>query len=109
RLDRFGADPSRVAVLAYPSNPTPDWFAHLEQIRERYPTRPLVTVVDGLLKFSGLDDENDSARWEAWFNGVTPTLRRLHVTAFYNHHAKKSDGRYRGSSAIAANVDYLLE
>lgn len=105
RFQRFGADPANVFVAAHLARP----FADLEHGAEQF--RPTLIVIDTLAAFveEMVQDAHESAAW-------TPIMLRFSRLAHDSgaavvllHHARKSDGTYRDSTAIGAGVDVILE
>ena len=71
---------------------------------------PTVVVVDTLFRYAGIEDENNASQWQPFlkqFDAVAETGAALVVV----HHSTKGsdDGRYRGSSAIGAWADFIME
>jgi hypothetical protein len=105
RLNDFGCDPERVYILDRVTDPVADVWAAIEQ------TRPVLIVIDTLASLvSTLDlDPGSSAAWTPIMAGFCRMARDSGAAVLLIHHARKSDGAYRDSSAIGAGVDLILE
>jgi hypothetical protein len=70
-----------------------------------------VVCIDTLAAlFSGLiEDPHNSAEWTLQLQRIVRLARDTDTAWILNAHARKSDGRYRDSTAIGANVDMILE
>lgn len=108
RLVRFGADPARIAFVQRGEE-------HLvKRIRDATESfKPDLVIVDTLVEFanaiSGATLEpNDSQGWASVMGEIT-ALAREFCAVLLLHHAAKSDGRYRDSTAIGAAVDVIIE
>ncbi|HSW29671.1 MAG TPA: AAA family ATPase [Longimicrobiales bacterium] len=104
-LHDFGADPSRVFVVDRLVDPFNDLARAIET------TSAGLVVVDTLAAFAeGLvDDPSSSSAWTAVMSKFTRLTRDSGTALLLLHHARKSDGAYRDSSAIGAGVDVLIE
>lgn len=108
RLVRFGADPDRIAVV---SRTDTDLIRAIWRAAEEI--KPALIVWDTLGAFAnhisgGKDlDPGDSQGWTRVMNEITEIARTFGATLIL-HHARKSDGKYRDSTAIGANVDMIL-
>ena len=73
--------------------------------------RPALVVVDTLAAFAR-DANAESGNASAWLpivQGLTDIARRTDAGLFLLHHARKSDGQYRDSTAIGAGVDVIAQ
>lgn len=70
-----------------------------------------IVVLDSLARFTSgrVEDENNSVSWTRELGSVTDIARRTDAAIVILHHAAKSTGAYRGSTAIGANVDMIVE
>lgn len=110
RLVRFGADPSRIAIVSQPwENLTliETIWAAAEQMN------PSLIIWDTLGAFANRVanrelEPGDSQGWTTVMQHIVDLARAYGATLLL-HHARRSDGRYRDSSAIAANVDAIME
>lgn len=107
-LERMGADLDGVHVRDMRLDPG-DRFAMLRRDLER--TEPALLVVDTLATFTDpLDLESgDPGDWAPVMNRFGALAQEFALAVLLNHHARKIDGEYRGSTAIGAGVDAILE
>jgi hypothetical protein len=106
RLQDFGADPSHV-FLAHNVLVRP-----LEELELAADARlyrcvivdSLSAVAEGLV-----EDAGSSAAWTPVMARLTRLARKTEAGLVVLHHSRRSDGRYRDSSAIGAGVDAILE
>jgi hypothetical protein len=105
RLEAHDADPDRVHVLERVGDP----FATLEAEAARL--KPRLIIIDTLAKLvESLAPESGSASdWTQIMSRLTQLARDTGAAVLIVHHARRSDGSYRDSSAIAAGVDVVLE
>lgn len=105
RLLTFQGDPDQVVLTSRLHTPLPDIRTLAERIK------PALVVVDTLAALvSGFDMEpSSSADWTPIMTFLTNMTRDCETSLLLLHHARKSDGRYRDSSAIGANVDVVIE
>jgi len=101
----FGADPSRIFIVDRLGDPFPDLARAVEV------TGAGLIVVDTLAAFaeSLVDDPGSSSAWTPVMSRFTRLTRDSGAALLLLHHARKSDGSYRDSSAIGAGVDVLIE
>lgn len=106
RFVDFKCDPSRIYIL---DRLDLDPFGELVEAVEEI--QPAVVVVDTLAEFTkAMGLEGGSARdWQPVMSQFTRIARDMDTGVLSLHHARKSDGRYRDSSAIGAGVDVLIE
>jgi AAA domain len=86
----------------------------LRQIRRAVTeTGSRVVVIDSLaalaLAAGGMPESGDAAVWGRLLAPVLALARETDVAVVLLHHARRSDGRYRDSSAIGASVDAIIE
>lgn len=107
-LQRMGADIDRVHVRDMRLI-LGDRFAALRRDLDR--TEPALLVVDTLASFTdNMDLESgDPGDWSPVMNRFGALAQELTLAVLLNHHARKIDGEYRGSTAIGAGVDAILE
>jgi hypothetical protein len=105
RLVDFNADPNMVHIATYTeSNPV----AELETAVERI--RPVLVIVDTLSAMAEGKLEDGSAKaWQPLMAALTRIGRDFDCAVIIIHHSRKSDGAYRDSTAIGANVDCIIE
>lgn len=105
RLADFGCDQDAVFLVDRVGEPLAELHVAIAT------TGPILVVVDTLATFVavlGLDPGSSSA-WTPVMSELTRTARDSGAALLLLHHARKSDGRYRDSSAIGAGVDVILE
>lgn len=110
RLVKFGADPARIAVVERGTG-TGDLRADIWRAAEIH--QPALIIWDTLGAFaneiSGKPlDPGDAQGWTAIMIEILDVARTFGASLLL-HHAKKSDGTYRDSTAIGASVDVILE
>jgi hypothetical protein len=107
RLTDFGADPSNVWIMDRLT--TDDPIGELETATDL--VKPAVIVVDTLSALTeslGIEPANSSA-WTSVMTRLTRIARDSEAALKVLHHSRKTDGRYRDSTAIGAGVDVLLQ
>lgn len=109
RFVRFGANPARIAVIDRTAgeNLLDDIWKTAEEIQ------PSLIIWDTLGAFashiSGKPlDPGDSQGWTRVMLEILD-IARVYGASLLLHHSRRSDGQYRDSSAIGANVDVILE
>ena len=106
RMVRFGVHADRLFLFEIRDEP-------LEALeRAAKVLRPAALVVDPLSKLGealGLTDASSSAAWSPIMTALTGIARETDTAEVLLHHARRSDGAYRDSSAIGAGVDVILE
>lgn len=105
RFRGFGADGDRVYVLDRLERPFADLTAAVEQ------TGAVLVVIDTLAAFTEtlVDDPHSAAKWTPVMGRLTRIARDSGAAVLLLHHARKSDGAYRDSTAIGAGVDAVIE
>jgi len=107
RLRDFDADGTRVTLV--------DRFAgtdRLAEIRQHIvDVKPLLVIVDSLVAYSRglITDANNATQTQNVVQGLTDLSHLTAVGLIVIHHARKSDGKYRDSSAIGGAVDIIAE
>jgi AAA domain len=106
RLHRFDADPARVFIAGHDLDRS---SADLERGTAEH--KPVLVIVDTLAAFVGgdIEDAGSSAAWTPLMARFVRIARDHEVAVLLLHHARKSDGTYRDSTAIGAAVDALIE
>jgi putative DNA primase/helicase len=109
RLRTFDADAGKVHLLLGFSGDPHERPQELGRYIEELD--PILVIIDTLAAYShGLADDDNSA---VQMTGVLQPISRLahenHVALILVHHAKKTDGRARGSTAITAGTDVVVE
>jgi putative DNA primase/helicase len=110
RQKQFGADPDRFhlvnRLLAQPQDRLIELKEHVDTVR------PTLLIIDSLIKFGGslIQNENDSAQMQAV---VDPLADFAHdypdMGTILIAHARKSDGKARGSGATMGAVDVVCD
>lgn len=108
RFVQFGADPERIAIANSFQNPLEDIPGICLEVE------PALIVWDTLGAFADAVstrtiDPNDSSAWTRVVRWITTLTREMDTASLILHHSRKSDGKYRDSTAIGANVDVILE
>ena len=105
RLVGFDADPRMVHIATYTvMNPVSELEIAVERIR------PALVIVDTLSAIAEGKLEDGSAKaWQPLMAALTRIARDFNCAVIIIHHSRKSDGAYRDSSAIGANVDCIIE
>jgi len=105
RLVTFHAEPSMVHIATYIES---DPVSELERAVVRL--LPALVIVDTLSAIAEGKLEDGSAKaWQPLMAALTRLARDFDCAVLIIHHARKSDGAYRDSSAIGANVDCIIE
>lgn len=106
RFVEAGADPDRVFVIgSLLGDKLEEIAAAAEQVR------PDLLVLDTLpaLAEGLVTDSGSSAQWTRVMSALTGIARDSSAASVLLHHARRSDGSYRDSSAIGAGVDAIIE
>jgi hypothetical protein len=105
RLALFGADPDRLFVLGRTEENMETLTAAVADVK------PVYVVIDTLMVWAVdyVDDPNSAASWTPVMADLAALARASGAAFDLNHHARKSDGKYRDSTAIGAGVDVILE
>jgi hypothetical protein len=106
RLHRFDADPERVFIAGHDLD-----RSSLDLERAMTKHKPMLVIVDTLAAFVGgdIEDAGSSAAWTPLMARFVRIAREHETAVVLLHHARKSDGTYRDSTAIGAAVDALIE
>jgi len=106
RFKALGADPDHVVLLSRlaPKNP-------IEQLEvEVAAYKPRLIIIDSLAAcFSDVEDENGAAAWTKSLMPLVDLARKSRAAILVLHHANRAQGTYRGSSAIGASMDMIIE
>jgi predicted ATP-dependent serine protease len=105
RFVDFGADSSMVHIATrIESDPVEELSEAVGRIR------PALVIVDTLSAIAeGKLDDGSAKAWQPLMAALTKLARDFNCAVIIVHHARKSDGTYRDSSAIGANVDCIME
>lgn len=72
--------------------------------------QPMLVVVDSLAAYAEhIEDENGAAGWTRELKQVVKIARTTRAAIVMLHHASKGTGAYRGSTAIGASMDMIVE
>lgn len=79
--------------------------------REVKALRPRLLVIDTLASYVEAEDldERSSNRWTTILNQLRRLAEEYQMGVLLLHHATKRDGSYRGTTAIGASVDQIIE
>lgn len=109
RLAQFGADENMVEIVTFfvgnPTDRPAELRAHVEAVG------PKLVIVDSLIAYSEnmLTDANNATQTQLIVSGLTSIAHDTGAALVIIHHARKSDGKYRDSSAIGGAVDIIAE
>lgn len=109
RLRHFHADATRIHLLigfrGDPQSRPQELAEHIEAVD------PVLVIVDTLAAYShGLaDDDNSATQMTGVLQPISKLAHDKHVALILVHHARKTDGRARGSTAITAGTDVVCE
>lgn len=109
RLTQFGADEDRVELVTFflnePADRPEELRGHIEAVQ------PSLVVLDSLIAYSEgmLTDANNATQTQMIVSGLTSIAHDTGAALVVIHHARKSDGKYRDSSAIGGAVDMIAE
>jgi hypothetical protein len=110
-LQEFGADPHRVIIVEPEGIRGDDPIGMIERITEH--VEPDLVIIDTLAALTAhldsVPDAGDAGRWTAIMSRLTGLARVNDAAVVIIHHGRRSDGRYRDSSAIGGGVDMILE
>ena len=102
----FKSDPDRICILErLDLDPFAEIIAAIEDVQ------PSIVIVDTLAEFvksMGLEG-GSSKDWQPVMSKFTRIARDMDTGLLLLHHARKSDGKYRDSTAIGAGVDVVIE
>ncbi|CAN5213136.1 hypothetical protein BH18GEM1_BH18GEM1_22470 [soil metagenome] len=108
RLVRFVADPEGVLLLDRLDGRKPlDTLARV--VAEHAPAVVVVDALANIGALAGVQDASSSAAWTPVLARIARFARDTGAGVLLLHHARKSDGMYRDSSAIGASVDAIFE
>ncbi len=108
RLVTFGCEPDNIAVVMPRDG---DIVAQIRAACEE--VQPIMIIWDTLGAFADAYskypvDPGNSSAWTRVMKEIVDITREYGASLLL-HHARKSDGKYRDSTAIGANVDMILE
>jgi len=108
RLRHFDANPRHVYVVhEMPIDPSERPKALIDYIAR---IKPLLVIIDTLIAYGRgiIESENDAMQTQAVIQEMSDVAHRTDTALIVNHHTAKSGGA-RGSGAIIAGVDTVVE
>jgi len=108
RLRHFGANPRRVHVVhEMPIDPSERPKALIDYVAR---IKPILVIVDTLIAYGRgmIESENDAMQTQAVIQEMSDVAHRTDTALIVNHHTAKAGGP-RGSGAIIAGVDMVVE
>jgi hypothetical protein len=109
-LTKFGANGRYVHLVR--AIPAETLAARVEQVRRHIAeVRPQLVLIDSLTRWGGalVKDGASSMEMDPIVQALVIIARETDVGLLFSHHARRSDGAYRDSSAIGAAVDMIAE
>ena len=108
RFKRYGVTPELAASKVVVCTQRPK-IAEIEILLEEYGCK--LVVIDSLSQFAQCKVKvfNDSEDWTPVFDELRVLAQKWGAAFVLLHHATKSNGGYRNSSAIGAGVDVIVE
>lgn len=109
RLMHFGANSTRIHLvdgfLGEPRTRPTELRSHIDAVD------PVLVIVDSLAAYSSgqVQDDNNATQMAAVVQPLTDMAHTRGVALIIIHHARKTDGRARGSTAITAGTDVVCE
>ncbi len=106
KLASFDPMPESV-FITQPS--TVNRFGQVREAVEK--VKPRLVIIDTLASYAASEgyDENSSQNWTQALGQLRTLAEEHNFALLLLHHAKKTDGSYRGSTAIGAAVDQIVE
>jgi len=108
RFKEMGANPDRIVLM---DSLDEDWLTDIADTARE--TEAVGLVIDSyamLLSHVGIKDENDAGSVNfRIIRPLTAIIRDTGVAVTFTAHARREDGKYRGSSAQGAGVDLIVE
>jgi AAA domain len=110
RMGQWPADAARVYVLDSLAGLDDPMASLHREVRDVAPTLLVVDTLSALVDALGSrPDPGSSTAWTPIMAGLTRIARDTDAAVLLLHHARRSDGAYRDSSAIGAGVDVIAE
>lgn len=109
RLRHFGADATRMHLVTHflgdPRERPQELMRHVDAVD------PILVLVDSLSAWSDgqIQDDNNATQMTAVLKPLSDLAHLRGIAVVVIHHARKSDGRSRGSTAITAGTDVVCE
>ncbi len=109
RLRHFGANGKRVHLMTHFRGDPKDRPRELLEEIDRID--PVLVIVDTLAAYSDglIQDDNNATQMTAVLQPLSALAHQRGVALVVVHHARKSDGKSRGSTAITAATDVVCE
>jgi hypothetical protein len=109
RLRHFDATATRMHLLTGWTGDPRERPQELAEAIDR--VGPILVIIDSLAAYSGglIQDDNNATQMAAVVQPLTDLAHSRGVALVLIHHARKSDGRSRGSTAITAAADVVCE
>jgi hypothetical protein len=104
RFVEFGANPDNILVIDRITEHA-DLFSEIDRFE------PAMVFIDTLAKWGEghVTDWHSSAQVTPIMSALADLCHHSRVAVFVSHHARKSDGKFRDSTAIAAGCDLMVE
>lgn len=109
RFRHFGADATKVHLvdgfIGEPRTRPRELLDHIDAVD------PVLVVIDSLAAYScgQVQDDNNASQMAAVVQPLTDMAHSRGVALMIVHHARKADGKSRGSTAITAGTDVVCE
>lgn len=109
RLRHFSANATRIhlvdSFLGDPQTRPQELLSHIDEVD------PILVIVDSLAAYSHgqVQDDNNATQMSSVVQPLTNMAHQRGVALIIIHHARKTDGRARGSTAITAGADVVAE
>ena len=106
RFAKMGANADNIRVID--SLPVKGALNHIAAEVHHFGAK--LIVIDSLAALAtAIEDENSATGWTAFLRELTAIARTQNVAIIVIHHGNKQSGKYRGSSAIGAAMDMIIE
>ncbi len=106
RYKKTGADGSKIDIVDFLS----DGINSLQYVlEEKNYSLVIIDTLSALLTACNVDDFNSAAKIIPIMSEITALARKYEVATALIHHASKSTGKYRDSTAIGGAVDMIAE
>lgn len=106
RFAELGADANQIALIDHLPAKNP-----IRQLRREVAAfQPRIIIIDTLSAlYSAVGNESAAAAWTGELKSLIRLARKSGAAILILHHATKKTGAYRGSTAIGASMDLILE
>lgn len=106
RFAELGADANQIALVDH--LPTKNPIRQLRREVEAF--QPRFVIIDSLsVLYSAVANESAATVWNGELKALIRLARKSGAAILILHHATKKTGEYRGSTAIGASMDLILE